>query len=143
MLGRRLLRDLKAGEWVFSSDLEKMKGNTLSQQVPAGFRAYSLEVDSRLPIAAGDKIDLIYRSDISTELPVTLLEAVQILMADLEQERLVVAIRPSDLPLLEKARQTGKLSIALRNDMEGPTRGKRASLSRKRAKRIEVWTEGE
>jgi len=144
VLGRRLLTDVSAGDWIREETLEG-EGHSLSRRVPDGFRAYSLIVESRLPVAAGDRVDIVFRSDTAGEIPVTLMEGAEILDADLDQEKLVLAVRPNEVPLLEKARQSGKLTVALHGSREGMTRGKRNTHFQKRkAKRqVQLWSEGE
>jgi len=145
VLGRRLLRPLKAGEWIREGELDGRRAKGLSRRVPSGHRAYSLQVDSRLPVAPGDRVDLVFRSENPGDVPVTLLEGVLVLQADLETGGMIVAVRPGELPLMEKAQQSGKLTVALRNDSEEMTQGRgNASLGRRQPKaRVQLWTEGE
>lgn len=145
VLGRQLLEEVKAGAWIREEILDGDLKRTLSRRVPSGFRAYSLVIESRLPVAAGDAVDVVFRSQNEGEIPVTLIEGVEILEADLEEERLVVAVRPNEVPLLEKAQQSGKLTVALRSAKEGMTRGKRNARFQKRKikQQVQLWSEGE
>lgn len=146
--GQHLRLALSRGDVLQQTSLAAPLAKRLAGQIPRGYRAYSLEVANPMALAPGDYVDILFSPQDRRELPITLVEGALVLQAEREKgsEGITVAVAPSQLQLLEKARQSGKLTLALRNPSEVVPPTKRVRQSRRSVRkksRIEVWSEGE
>lgn len=145
--GSRLSRDLRSGEVLTASHLEARVNRRLAFGVPSGSRAFALTEIVAPEVKAGDRVDVYFTSQVPEMVAALLLENVPVLRYVFEDSRLVVAVSPSDIGLLEKARRNGSLSVALRNPEEKAPAGKTFRQlwpnHKKKSSGVEVWEESE
>lgn len=138
--GRRLVKELGAGDYLLEEHLAPRK-SSWGRRIPRGLRAYSVRAVGADRVQAGDWVDLM------TESGDTAAQGVRVFSrARGESEEAVLLLTPRQIQLLEKKRQNGKLTLALRNpdDFPEPLSGERAPRrGRKRNQKIEVWSEAE
>jgi hypothetical protein len=92
-----------------------------------------LETSNRLGLKRGDRVDILADSE-------SLAEAIAVLRAD--AETVVVAADAGQIEVLEKRRQSGKLTLVLRNPEEKAGRPRRRpTAGTYRRKRVEIWSE--
>jgi len=129
------LGTIAKGEWIRRVDVSSQ---STVRALPRGKRAYAAVFETEAQIYPGDSVE-IYATE-----PV--LSGALVLQSRRERGRaqlhLVLALSPSEIRLLEKAGQTGKLSIALihANDALPSPSGVRKSKPR-REKRARIWHE--
>jgi Flp pilus assembly protein CpaB len=123
------------GDWIRRADVSSQAA---VQALPRGKRAYAAVFETEAQIYPGETIEVY-----ATEL---VLSGVLVLQSRREPQRnrlhLVLALSPPEIRLLEKAGQTGKLSIALihANDaLASPSGVKKPRL--RREKRARIWHE--
>jgi len=146
--GAVLLTGVKAGDLVTFSSLElRGDGVRLGRKVPLGMRAYPIRVQDEVPIQASDVVDIMLEPDAPGESPIVLAEGVGVLSVESGPtgKEALVALAPEELELVEKALQRGKLKLTLRNPDEAragrPGQRLRRPKTRRKAKRIEIWSE--
>jgi pilus assembly protein CpaB len=129
---RRLVKPLKADEFVTVEDLIDKNQNVLSARLPKGMRAVGIWVDARaiaagfasLPMSHVDIISTIRGGD-GDALAQVLLENVLVLAADQATQRpdgqnampasiVTVALSPADAELITLAQDIGSLKLVLR-----------------------------
>jgi hypothetical protein len=115
----------------------------LSLRVPKGKRAYSLELESFMPLSRGDRFDLFGQKETSGAVA-SIVENILVLEA-YPPKQLVVALTADEIAWVEMAKQTGKLKVAVRGPDEGVT-GKsmgpyRRRERKRRAPQISIWEE--
>ena len=125
LTGRRLSEGLSRGELLTERRLAPRR---LSARVPKGRRAYALEMENELDLKPGDRVDVVSSR--------TLIEGLLVLGSG--ENRVVLAATGAEIELLEKARQSGKLTLVLRHpdDVSRPQR-----KPRRRSGGIEIWSE--
>jgi Flp pilus assembly protein CpaB len=144
--GAVLRQAVVSGQCLTFAMLELRAGTgPIGKRIPRGMRAYELEVDRGVRVQAADSIDILSVPS-RGEAPTTLVEGAVVLAADRAGGGLAVtvALEPDEVAWVEKAAQTGKLKIALRNpDDEKPPRRPQARRGRRRnlPQRVEVWSE--
>lgn len=108
----RYKQGLTKGDLLKWEDLESSRPE---RQIPAGHRAYVILPENPWLAHAGDRIDILVRPHHSGDEPLVLAENVLVLerMGRGTKGEVIVALRQRDLELLEKAKQQGKLSIAV------------------------------
>lgn len=132
---RFALVPIQKGDWIRRADVSSQ---AVAQALPRGKRAYAAVFDTEAQIHPGDTIEVY-----ATEM---VLSGALVLESRREPERnrlhLVLALSSSEIRLLEKAGQTGKLSIALihASDALPSPSGVRKSRLR-REKRARIWHE--
>ncbi len=132
---RFALVPIQKGDWIRQADVSS---RVAPQTLPRGKRAYAAVFETEAQIHPGDSIE-VYATEV-------VLSGALVLESRREVERnrlhLVLALRPSEIRLLEKAGQKGKLSIALihANDALASPSGFRKSRPR-REKRARIWHE--
>lgn len=145
VLGSKLKYRLRKGEPVTHDALELAgRRKNISERIPEGLRAYSFKPENELPLQLGDRIDLLH---IPTKgVAHSIISGVEVL--DLKKNEagqvLIIAVTEDDLPELEKARQTGKLVIALRGSQESivpGSRKRRVKTSSKARPSIQMFLE--
>jgi hypothetical protein len=158
--GGRLARNIRSGELLRWTDFES-PSLQVRRQIPPGHRAYVIQPENGWLARPGDSIDILLRPTREGEEPIVLAERVLVLQRLVASSRdhkgggLVIAMRQRDLELLEKAKQQGKLSVAVlgtnesgsnRSGVSAP--GRRAGKARKprfpaRSQPIEIITGAE
>jgi Flp pilus assembly protein CpaB len=115
--GAKLIRPLYKGGLLLLENVILAKGGRLSNSIPRGMRAYTIQPANTVPLRSGDKIDVLWSRGGEREMPMNLLSGATVLNCVYHGERaeVVIAVGGHDLPALEKAREYGKLTIALRN----------------------------
>jgi len=152
--GSTLNRALKEGEILCIDALRLPFDNALlGTSIPRGLRAYPIHPSNSLSVRQGDRVDVQLQPESRSEMPFALLEGPLVLQVDPDadgngSEEVVLALSSDDIQLLEKARQRGKLTIALRNprdDAPAPGRHTRHHLWHSALPRpqIEILSEGE
>lgn len=120
--------------------------------IPRGHRAYGIAPENPWLAKAGDRIDIWLRPESSDNAPFVVVAGV-LVMDRVQSGRvaeLLVAVRQRELELLEKARQQGKLSIALLGETEpeaghdarGARRDGHRSRRARRPPTIQIVTDG-
>ncbi len=132
---RFALVGIQRGDWIRRADVSSQAA---VQALPRGKRAYAAVFETEAQILPGDSVEVY-----STEL---VLSGALVLQSRREPQRnrlhLVLALSPSEIRLMEKAGQTGKLSIALihANDaLASPSGVKKSRVRREKSARI--WHE--
>lgn len=132
---RFALVPIKRGDWIRRADVSSQAA---SEALPRGKRAYAAVFETEAQIQPGDTIE-VYATEV-------VLSGALVLQSRREPDRnrlhVVLALSSSEIRLLEKAGQTGKLSIALihANDALPSPSGVRKSRPR-REKRARIWHE--
>lgn len=120
-------------------DLE-LRGDSvrLGRKVPIGMRAFALPLEASMRLQATDYIDILSAAE-------TLVEGALVLSVQRSEEggQIWVALGPEEVGAVEKAVQTGKLKVALRNPEDKPSRRTKAHRGKLHPlhKRIEIWSE--
>ncbi len=146
--GATLRADAKHDHWVTFSELE-LRGDAarIGARIPHGMRAYELRLDESLKVQPTDSVDVLAVPRMRGESPVILVEGATVLASEGAEDgsRVTLALEPSEVALVEKAAQTGKLKLSLRNpdDENPPNRSHAGRSSRRRipAERVEIWSE--
>jgi hypothetical protein len=126
---------IRKGDWIRRAEVSSQAA---IQALPRGKRAYAAVFETEAQIYPGDAIE-IYAAE-------WILSGALVLQSHREPERnrlhLVLALSSAEIRLLEKAGQTGKLSIALihANDALSSPTSVRKSKPR-REKRARIWHE--
>jgi Flp pilus assembly protein CpaB len=139
---------LKKGQTLKRADLVSSAG--LSPDVPRGRRAYLFQFEDPVPARSGEWVDIYFNPADSGQNSWVLLEAIKVLKANAEGE-VVLALTVDEIQEMEKGKQKGKLTLALRNPdepnplVEGLTKTsrfkKRPVIGRPR--RIDIQSESE
>ncbi len=137
-VGRRLIADISGGT-LFTRSLFKPPESkaTWGAKVPKGFRAYALCVETVLPVQAKDRVDLVHSEKRSAAQVAEDLLVLGVRPCEGGRE-VILAARPKDVELVEKARQTGKLTIVIRNPAD-----KKRNRHRKKTNpaKVIIWNE--
>jgi Flp pilus assembly protein CpaB len=116
----------------------------LSPQIPRGKRAYVAHFSDPVFGRPGDRVDVYRTSEDVSDPPRVLIEDVRLLGADGDEA--VLALSREEIELMEKAHQSSKLTLVLRNPEEPAPRGEKlypfSRTSRKKA-HIEIHSENE
>ncbi len=129
-------RDLERGTRLQHSDLEW--GGRLRRRVPEGKRAYPVAVESDVPLAEGDQVDL-WPIGRQNEEPLTGLRVLD----PRSRRQPILALSDAEIRWVELARQTGKLRVAVRSDRDPPSaRREKPRRPREIKKPILIWEAG-
>ena len=119
--GARLKKSIENKEVLMKDNLILPKrSSSLSLKIPKGMRSYTIQPDNTVPLRGGDKIDVLWQQGGTKDTPLSLIEGATVLnyKEQGEHQKIIIAVKSVDLPVLEKAREYGKLTIALRNPEE-------------------------
>lgn len=141
VLGSQVLTPISVDEPIPFSAIER-SARTQKKKVslPAGHRAFPIEVERILGVAAGDRVDVFGPTgEAAPEFP-RLVEGALVVKS--EGEQLVIAVPPSAVALLQKSSAQGKLRVALcsREDGDRPVQVRRKRKHSHR-KTIHIWSE--
>lgn len=142
----RYRRAVEPGELLRWEDLEDARPR---REIPPGHRAYAILPDNPWLARGGDRIDILVRPQRPGGEPVVLAESVLVLerLGRGTKGEVVVALRQRDLELLEKAKQQGKLSIAVLGKADfasdRPHSSRRHRRQSRRVRSVEIITGAE
>ena len=115
----------------------------LRTKIPAGKRAYALEMEAVLPLREGDEVDLFLTG--SGPEAGYFLQGARVLDARAPHSP-ILALDPAEIRWVETAKTQGKLRVAVRSALEEPSRkrGQFPVPSRvsRRPSAIAVWEDG-
>lgn len=114
-------------------------GPSLSEQIPGGYRAYSLKITTTLPLRVGDRVDI---TSVINDRVETLVEGARVLGFDpSESSGIIMAVTYSQVKILDAASRQGRLSLSLRNPLDVGVQAKKKATRKKR--NIEVLMEAD
>lgn len=128
--GRKLRRPLGKGDFLLETDLEPRR-ESLVHKIPKGFRAYSVSFEGASRVQSGDLVDVLTTSGEAAAgsrsqsdfqaIGEPVISGVKVLVAPRAPSfETVLLLTPRQIQLLEMQRQSGKLTLALRNPEELP-----------------------
>ncbi len=143
--GATLKMGVSKGEWLTWEKIDTANVS-LSGKIPSGKRAYLVTLPTLLRARRGDRADILFTPRDVKESPLVLVEGASILEIGRTSEgtEIVMALSQAEIETVEKARQTGKLNLALRNPSD-ESKSMRKARPKKYRKAIrpgvEVWAE--
>lgn len=142
----RYRRAIAPGDLLKWEDVEDARPR---REIPTGHRAYVILPENPWLARGGDRVDILVRPHHHTGEPVVLAENVLVLerLGRGTKGEIVVALRQRDLELLEKAKQQGKLSIAVLGKADfasdRPNSSRRHRRQHRRDRSVEIITGAE
>ncbi len=120
--GATLRRGLEKGSLITIDDIHLPARLTgLGKAIPRGMRAYSIVENPALSLVEGDRVDILSIPKNPQQQPRLVVEGARVVQPRTDQRSTLVAVAVQDVANLEKANQTGKLRIVLRNPLDEPT----------------------
>ena len=114
--------------------------NDVAGSIPKGLRAYSLMLQSTVPLMGGDYVDVMASPKGKSTGSVLLLDKVLVVesVKERDQSQILLAISPQDVPALDRAREVGEIRLVLRNPEDTAKKGRRDSNFLNQKKRVEI-----
>lgn len=117
--------------------------NDIAGSIPKGLRAYQMELANTVPLMGGDFVDVMAHPHGKSVGSILLLDRVMVVEATKVEEKLQVllAINPTDVSVLDKAREVGEIRLVLRNPEDKASKSKKNRDFLKNKNRVEILSE--